>query len=40
MADEPFAFNDQTTVGHELYNNIKEVRKYLRKSVYELPQLS
>ncbi|KAI8982007.1 mitochondrial ribosomal subunit protein-domain-containing protein [Mycotypha africana] len=35
-----FNFDDQTTIGHELFNNIREVRKYLRKTEFELPKLS
>ena len=31
---------NQTTIGHELFDNIREVRKYLRKAQYELPKLS
>ncbi|KAI8071326.1 mitochondrial ribosomal subunit protein-domain-containing protein [Gongronella butleri] len=37
---EPFQFDDQTTIGHELFENIREVRQYLRKTQYELPKLS
>ncbi|KAF7728021.1 37S ribosomal protein S24, mitochondrial [Apophysomyces ossiformis] len=37
---EKFDFDDQTTIGHELFENIREVRKYLRKTEYELPKLS
>ncbi|KAI8376253.1 mitochondrial ribosomal subunit protein-domain-containing protein [Radiomyces spectabilis] len=38
-AMEPFEFDDQTTIGHDLFNNIREVRQYLRKTNYELPKL-
>lgn len=37
---EKFNFDDQTTIGHELFDNIREVRKYLRKTKYEIPKLS
>ncbi|KAG0164392.1 37S ribosomal protein S24, mitochondrial [Apophysomyces sp. BC1034] len=37
---EKFEFDDQTTIGHELFENIREVRRYLRKTEYELPKLS
>lgn len=37
---EEFAFDDQTTIGHELFENIRHVRQYLRKTKYELPKLS
>ncbi|ORZ25190.1 mitochondrial ribosomal subunit protein-domain-containing protein [Absidia repens] len=37
---EQFAFDDQTTIGHELFENIRHVRQYLRKTKYELPKLS
>ncbi|KAG2181173.1 hypothetical protein INT43_008755 [Umbelopsis isabellina] len=36
---EKFNFDDQTTIGHELFDNIREVRKYLRKTKYEIPKL-
>ncbi|KAI8099303.1 mitochondrial ribosomal subunit protein-domain-containing protein [Halteromyces radiatus] len=36
---EPFAFDDQTTIGHNLFENIRHVRQYLRKTKYELPKL-
>ncbi|KAI9475547.1 MAG: mitochondrial ribosomal subunit protein-domain-containing protein [Benjaminiella poitrasii] len=35
-----FNFDDQTTIGHNLFDNIREVRQYLRKTEYELPKLS
>lgn len=35
-----FDFDDQTTIGHNLFENIREVRQYLRKTEYELPKLS
>lgn len=35
-----FNFDDQTTIGHNLFENIREVRQYLRKTEYELPKLS
>lgn len=35
-----FDFDDQTTIGHTLFDNIREVRKYLRKTEFELPKLS
>ncbi|KAL0074703.1 mitochondrial ribosomal subunit protein-domain-containing protein [Phycomyces blakesleeanus] len=37
---EKFNFDDQTTIGHDLFENIREVRKYLRMTNYELPKLS
>ncbi|GAB5589673.1 37S ribosomal protein S24 [Umbelopsis nana] len=37
---EKFNFDDQTTIGHELFDNVREVRKYLRKAKYEIPKLS
>jgi hypothetical protein len=37
---ETFAFDDQTTIGHNLFENIRNVRQYLRKTQYELPKLS
>jgi hypothetical protein len=37
---EKFNFDDQTTIGHELFDNIREVRSYLRKAKYEIPKLS
>lgn len=37
---ETFAFDDQTTIGHDLFENIRNVRQYLRKTQYELPKLS
>lgn len=37
---EKFNFDDQTTIGHELFDNIREVRHYLRKAKYEIPKLS
>ncbi|ORX50953.1 hypothetical protein DM01DRAFT_1367792 [Hesseltinella vesiculosa] len=37
---EEFKFDDQTTMGHSLFENIREVRQYLRKTQYELPKLS
>jgi hypothetical protein len=37
---EKFNFDDQTTIGHELFDNIREVRQYLRKAKYEIPKLS
>ncbi|KAI9308740.1 mitochondrial ribosomal subunit protein-domain-containing protein [Cunninghamella echinulata] len=37
---EKFQFDDQTTIGHLLFENIREVRQYLRKTKYELPKLS
>ncbi|KAG2226714.1 hypothetical protein INT45_001061 [Circinella minor] len=36
---EKFEFDDQTTIGHELFENIRTVRQYLRKTEYELPKL-
>ncbi|KAI9266773.1 mitochondrial ribosomal subunit protein-domain-containing protein [Phascolomyces articulosus] len=36
---EKFDFDDQTTIGHELFENIRNVRQYLRKTEYELPKL-
>ncbi|KAI8146111.1 mitochondrial ribosomal subunit protein-domain-containing protein [Fennellomyces sp. T-0311] len=36
---EEFQFDDQTTIGHELFENIRNVRQYLRKTEYELPKL-
>ncbi|KAI8075392.1 mitochondrial ribosomal subunit protein-domain-containing protein [Gilbertella persicaria] len=35
-----FDFDDQTTIGHNLFENIREVRKYLRKTEFELPKLN
>lgn len=35
-----FNFDDQTTIGHNLFENIRGVRQYLRKTEYELPKLS
>ncbi|CEG75518.1 hypothetical protein RMATCC62417_10546 [Rhizopus microsporus] len=35
-----FEFDDQTTIGHNLFDNIREVRQYLRKTEFELPKLS
>ncbi|KAI8972502.1 mitochondrial ribosomal subunit protein-domain-containing protein [Pilobolus umbonatus] len=35
-----FEFDDQTSVGHNLFDNIREVRQYLRKTEFELPKLS
>ncbi|CEP18952.1 hypothetical protein [Parasitella parasitica] len=35
-----FEFDDQTTVGHNLFDNIREVRQYLRKTEFELPKLN
>ncbi|KAG1437295.1 hypothetical protein G6F56_013176 [Rhizopus delemar] len=35
-----FEFDDQTTLGHLLFDNIREVRKYLRKTEFELPKLN
>ncbi|KAL7329881.1 37S ribosomal protein S24, mitochondrial [Mucor circinelloides] len=35
-----FDFDDQTTIGHSLFENIREVRKYLRKTEFELPKLN
>ncbi|KAI7898968.1 mitochondrial ribosomal subunit protein-domain-containing protein [Cokeromyces recurvatus] len=35
-----FDFDDQTTIGHNLFENIRHVRQYLRKTEYELPKLS
>lgn len=35
-----FDFDDQTTVGHSLFENIREVRQYLRKTEFELPKLN
>lgn len=35
-----FDFDDQTTIGHNLFDNIREVRKYLRKTEFELPKLN
>ncbi|ORY93306.1 mitochondrial ribosomal subunit protein-domain-containing protein [Syncephalastrum racemosum] len=37
---ERFQFDDQTTIGHELFENIRTVRQYLRKTEFELPKLS
>ena len=37
---ERFQFDDQTTVGHELFENIRTVRQYLRKTEFELPKLN
>ncbi|CDH54045.1 37s ribosomal protein [Lichtheimia corymbifera JMRC:FSU:9682] len=36
---EQFQFDDQTTMGHDLFENIRTVRQYLRKTEYELPKL-
>ncbi|KAI9494086.1 mitochondrial ribosomal subunit protein-domain-containing protein [Zychaea mexicana] len=36
---EKFDFDDQTTIGHELFENIRNIRQYLRKTEYELPRL-
>lgn len=36
---EKFEFDDQTTIGHELFENIRQIRQYLRKTEYELPKL-
>lgn len=35
-----FDFDDQTTIGHSLFENIREVRQYLRKTEFELPKLN
>ncbi|KAI8637955.1 mitochondrial ribosomal subunit protein-domain-containing protein [Parasitella parasitica] len=35
-----FNFDDQTTVGHNLFDNIRQVRQYLRKTEFELPKLN
>ncbi|OBZ87237.1 37S ribosomal protein S24, mitochondrial [Choanephora cucurbitarum] len=35
-----FDFDDQTTIGHSIFDNIREVRKYLRKTEFELPKLN
>jgi hypothetical protein len=35
-----FDFDDQTTIGHNLFENIREVRQYLRKAEFELPKLN
>ncbi|CAO3647220.1 unnamed protein product [Cunninghamella blakesleeana] len=37
---EKFEFDNQTTIGHLLFENIREVRQYLRKTKYELPKLN
>ncbi|KAL1925282.1 mitochondrial 37S ribosomal protein mS35 [Calcarisporiella thermophila] len=36
---EEFRFDDQTTMGHEMITNIREIRSYLRKAKYEIPTL-
>ncbi|KAG0759781.1 hypothetical protein G6F16_008419 [Rhizopus arrhizus] len=35
-----FEFDDQTTLGHNLFDNIRQVRQYLRKTEFELPKLN
>ncbi|GAA5807787.1 hypothetical protein MFLAVUS_001166 [Mucor flavus] len=35
-----FEFDDQTTIGHNLFENIRQVREYLRKTEFELPKLN
>ncbi|KAI9363745.1 mitochondrial ribosomal subunit protein-domain-containing protein [Pilaira anomala] len=35
-----FDFDDQTTIGHNLFENIRQVREYLRKTEFELPKLN
>ncbi|KAI8890277.1 hypothetical protein K501DRAFT_206930 [Backusella circina FSU 941] len=35
-----FDFDDQTTIGHTLFDNIRQVREYLRKTEFELPKLN
>jgi hypothetical protein len=35
-----FDFDDQTTIGHTLFDNIRQVREYLRNTDFELPNLN
>lgn len=37
---EKFNFDDQTSLGHDLFENIRTVRQYLRKTEFELPKLN